>query len=120
MVGHVLRFFPEIAELRRVLASGELGEPLAATAYRLSAPPDWNEWMLDPAQSGGTLVDMMIHDFDIVAAVLGPGGRVSAQVTAGGRHVQVLAEHAGGRAAIEGSHAMPASYPFTAGLRVVC
>ena len=120
MVGHVLRFFPEMAELRRVLASGELGAPLAATAYRLSAPPDWNTWMLDPEQSGGTLVDMMIHDFDIVSEVLGPAVRVSAQATAGGRHVQVIAEHEGGRAAVEGSHAMPASYPFTAGLRVVC
>jgi predicted dehydrogenase len=120
MVGHVLRFFPEIAELRRVVASGELGEPVAATAYRLSPPPDWNEWMLDVAQSGGTLVDMMIHDFDVVGAVLGPCERVSAQAAAGGRHVQVIAEHEGGRAAIEGSHAMPSSYPFTAGLRVVC
>ena len=120
MVGHVLRFFPEIAELRRVVASGELGEPIAATAYRLSPPPDWNDWMLDASQSGGTLLDLTIHDLDIVAAVLGPCERVSAQITAGGRHVQVLAEHAGGRAVIEGSHAMPASYPFTAGLRVVC
>jgi predicted dehydrogenase len=120
MVGHVLRFFPEIAELRRVVASGELGDPVAATAYRLSPPPDWNEWMLDASQSGGTLVDLAIHDLDVVAAVLGPCVRVSAQVTAGGRHVQVLTEHPGGRATIEGSHAMPVSYPFTAGLRVVC
>jgi predicted dehydrogenase len=120
MVGHVLRFFPEIAELRRVVASGELGEPIAASAYRLSPPPDWNEWMLDASQSGGTLLDLTIHDLDVVAAVLGPCERVSAQVTAGGRHVQVLAEYARGPAVIEGSHAMPVSYPFTAGLRVVC
>ena len=53
MVGHVLRHVPEIVELRRVVESGELGQPLAASATRLSAPPDWNDWMLDEARSGG-------------------------------------------------------------------
>jgi predicted dehydrogenase len=76
--------------------------------------------MLDPARSGGTLVDMMIHDFDIAAELLGPARRVTAVATAGGRHVNTIVEHERGDAAIEGSHAMPPSYPFTAGLRVLC
>jgi predicted dehydrogenase len=120
MVGHVLRYFPEIIELRRLLDSRELGAPLAGTALRLSAPPDWNRWMLDPAQSGGTLVDLMIHDFDICTAVLGVPRRVRAVSTAGGRHVRAIVEHARGDASVEGSHAMPPSFPFTAGLRVLC
>ena len=120
MVGHVLRYMPEIVELRRVLDAGELGQPLAATALRLSAPPDWNEWMLDPAKSGGVLVDMMVHDFDILNAVLGPARSVVARRAAGDRHFQMLLEHPGGNGAIEGSHAMPGSYPFTANLRVLC
>jgi predicted dehydrogenase len=118
MVGHVLRYFPEIIELRRLTA--EFGGARAVSALRLSAPPDWNEWMLDPERSGGTLVDMMIHDFDIAGALLGPALRVTAVATAGGRHVDAIVEHERGDAAIEGSHAMPASYPFTAGLRVLC
>jgi predicted dehydrogenase len=120
MVGHVLRFFPEIAELRRVVASGELGRPLAASATRLSAPPDWNDWMLDAERSGGTLVDLAIHDFDVLGALLGPARRVHARAVAGGRHVTALVEHEGGEALVEGSHAMPPSYPFTADLRVLC
>jgi predicted dehydrogenase len=120
MVGHVLRYFPEVVELRRVVASGELGHPLGVSAMRLSAPPDWNEWMIDAARSGGTLVDMMIHDFDIAAALLGPARSVRAVATAGGRHVHTIVEHERGDAAIEGSHAMPSSYPFTAALRVLC
>jgi predicted dehydrogenase len=120
MVGHVLRFFPEVAELRRVVDAGELGAPRAVSAQRLSAPPDWNEWMRDTAQSGGTLVDLMIHDFDIALALLGDARRVRAVAAAGGRHVNALVEHASGDAAIEGSHAMPPSYPFTAALRVLC
>ena len=120
MVGHVLRFFPEIAELRRLLASGELGKPLAATAIRLSPPPDWNDWMLDAERSGGTLVDLAIHDFDVLAAILGPVRRVHARAVADGRHVTAQVECERGEGLVEGSHAMPVSYPFTAGLRVLC
>jgi predicted dehydrogenase len=120
MVGHVLRHFPEIVELRRVVGSGALGRPLAASATRLSAPPDWNDWMLDEARSGGTLVDLAIHDFDVLAALLGPCARVHARAVAGRRHVTVLAEHERGEGLVEASHAMPASYPFTATLRVLC
>jgi predicted dehydrogenase len=120
MVGHVLRYLPEVVELRRVLATEELGRPLAATALRLSTPPDWNEWMLDADHSGGTLVDLMVHDFDLMNALLGPAQRVHARAAAGGRHVMALVEHEGGDAAVEGSHAMPSSFPFTAGLRVLC
>jgi predicted dehydrogenase len=119
MVGHVLRFFPEIAELRR-LADGELGRPLAATAIRLSAPPDWNDWMLDAERSGGTVVDLAIHDFDVLAALLGPARTVHARAAAGGAHVTTLVEHEHGEGAVEASHAMPGSYPFTARLRVLC
>jgi predicted dehydrogenase len=120
MVGHVLRYFPEIIEVRRVLDGGELGRPQAVTALRLSALPDWNQWMLDPAQSGGTLVDLMIHDFDVCNALLGAPRRVHAVATAGGRHVRAIVEHEHGDATVEGSHAMPPSFPFTAGLRVLC
>jgi predicted dehydrogenase len=120
MVGHVLRFVPEIAELRRVLASGELGRPLAASATRLSAPPDWNDWMLDAERSGGALVDLAIHDFDVLGALLGPARRVYARAAAGGGQVTALVEHVHGEGAVEGSHAMPSSYPFTANLRVLC
>jgi predicted dehydrogenase len=118
MVGHVLRFMPEIAELRRVLDSGELGPPRRASALRLSAPPDWNDWMRDEELSGGALVDLAIHDFDILGALLGPARRVHARATPG--HVTALVEHERGEGLVEGSHAMPGSYPFTANLRVLC
>jgi predicted dehydrogenase len=120
MVGHVLRFLAEMVELRRVLATGALGRPLAATALRLSVPPDWNDWMLDPARSGGAPVDLMIHDFDVLNALLGAPRRVYARAAAGGGHVVALVEHDGGEAAVEGSHVMPSSFPLTSGLRVLC
>jgi predicted dehydrogenase len=120
MIGHALRFLPEVVELRRLAGDGELGRPLSATALRLSAPPDWNDWMLDAERSGGTPVDLMVHDFDLAAALLGPARSVHARAVAAGRHVSALVEHEHGEAFVEGSHAMPTSYPFTAGLRLLC
>jgi predicted dehydrogenase len=120
MIGHALRFMPEVVELLRVVEDGELGRPLSATALRLSAPPDWNDWMLDPERSGGTPIDLMVHDFDIAAALLGPARSVHARAVADGRHVSALVEHSRGEAFVEGSHAMPPSFPFTSGLRVLC
>ena len=122
MVGHVLRFFPEVVELRRVLgdrrARARRWPPPRSGCRR---PPDWNDWMLDPERSGGTLVDLMIHDFDIVGALLGPARRVHARAAAGGRHVHG-ARRARGR---RGRRSRAATrcrrrIPFTAGLRVLC
>ena len=56
----------------------------AASALRLSPPPAWNDWMIDPERSGGVCVDLMVHDFDAVAAVLGPARRVFARAVRSG------------------------------------
>jgi predicted dehydrogenase len=119
MVGHVLRFFPEVRAIATVVEDGSLGRPVGASAVRLSPPPDWNEWMLDPAQSGGVAVDLMIHDLDLLLGWLGPARRVEARAV-DPRHVVALISHERGEAVVEGSHAMPASFPFTAGLRLQC
>jgi predicted dehydrogenase len=124
-VGLVLRFWPEYVELRRIAASGELGRPLAASALRLSPPPGWNDWMIDQARSGGVCVDLMVHDFDAVAAVLGLARRVSARAVRSGpydapQHCVAVVEHEGGEANVEGGLMQPASYPFSSNLRVLC
>jgi len=123
VVGLVLRFWPEYVELRRIAASGELGRPLAASALRLSPPPGWNDWMIDPARSGGVCVDLMVHDFDAVSAVLGPPRRVFARALCSGphgapQHCVAVVEHKGGEAAVEGGLMQPDSYPFSSNLRV--
>lgn len=125
VVGLVLRFWPEYVELRRIAASGELGRPLAASALRLSPPPGWNDWMIDPARSGGVCVDLMVHDFDTLAAVLGPPRRVFARALRSGphgapQHCLAIVEHEGGEAVVEGGLMQPESYPFSSNLRVLC
>jgi predicted dehydrogenase len=124
MVGLVLRFFAEYVAIQELVESGEIGAPLAASAYRLSQPADWNDWMADPARSGGTPVDLMVHDFDQLNALFGPPSRVFARAAgdagAGAAHVIAEVEYERGVASVEGSMAMPASYPFSAGIRLVC
>jgi UDP-N-acetylglucosamine 3-dehydrogenase len=118
MVGLVLRFWPEYVELQRRLAAGELGRPLAVAAHRLSPPADWNDWMADPAQSGGVPVDLMIHDLDQLNWLLGrPRGVYAREPTRG--HVQAIVDYDGAVGAVEGSMAMPRSYPFSSNIRVL-
>jgi predicted dehydrogenase len=121
MVALVLRFFPEYEEIERRVRSGALGKPLGATAYRLSPPADWNTWMQDESQSGGTPVDDMVHDFDQLNVLFGAPRTVFARALPGARgHVQALVGYDGAEALVEASSAMPSSYPFSAGIRVLC
>jgi predicted dehydrogenase len=119
MVGLVLRFWPEYVELQRRLADGELGRPRAVSTHRLSPPADWNDWMADRAQSGGTPVDLLIHDFDQMNWLLGRPRSVYAREPAPG-HVYALVEYDGASGEAEGSMAMPRSYSFASNIRVLC
>jgi predicted dehydrogenase len=119
MVGMVLRFWPEYVELQRRIAAGELGRPVAVSAHRLSPPADWNEWMADPAQSGGVPVDLLIHDFDQMNWLLGTPRRVYARAPVPG-HVLAVVDYDGAQGIAEGSMAMPKSYPFSSNVRVLC
>ena len=118
MVGLVLRFWPEYVELHRLVEAGELGRPKAVFAQRLSPPADWADWLRDRDQSGGTAVDLMIHDFDQMNALLGTPRSVYANEPEPG-HVHALVEYDGGSGIAEGSMAMPRSYPFSSDIRVL-
>jgi predicted dehydrogenase len=119
MIGLVLRFWPEYVELQRRLAAGELGRPLAVSCHRLSPPADWADWLADPRQSGGTAVDLMIHDFDQMNWLLGEPRTVYAREPAPG-HVCAVVEYDGAAGIAEGSMQMPRSYSFSSNIRVLC
>lgn len=126
MVAHVLRFWPEYVELQRQVASGAFGSPRSVLATRRQAFPIWSDLFTRADQTGGAVVDMMIHDFDAVSWVLGTPVAVTARGrrnprSGGFDQVQVLVDYQdGGSAVIDGGMEMPESYPFGSRLEVLC
>ena len=124
VVGLVLRFFAEYVEIERRVRARAFGRPLAVSTYRLSPPVDWNDWMRDPARSGGPAVDLLVHDFDQMNWLLGRPRQVFARAPAlEGKdpgHIHSLVEYDGAQGVAEGGLVMPRSYPFSAGIRVLC
>jgi UDP-N-acetylglucosamine 3-dehydrogenase len=124
MVAHVLRFWPEYVAIREVIQSGQLGQPLMASAHRLSNRPQWATWFRDPKASGGAVLDLQIHDLDMVNWLFGRPKWVYATgvkgETGGWDHVVAQVEYGTVRAAVEASQLMPQDFPFTAGMRIVC
>jgi predicted dehydrogenase len=67
MVGHVLRFFHEYVHVKSLLDKGTIGTPgVARLARRGRFPQGDNNWYSDYTQSGGVILDMVIHDIDFL------------------------------------------------------
>jgi predicted dehydrogenase len=80
MVGHVVRFFPEYARIQQLLAEGAIGQVGVARVSRLNAYPYLGRsWYADYDQSGGPIVDLMIHDLDTLRWYFGEVERVYAR-----------------------------------------
>jgi predicted dehydrogenase len=90
-VGHERRFEPGIAELRRLLATGEIGRPLQIEANIcqdkfLDMPSD--NWRLSAAEApAGPLTATGIHLVDLSVSVLGQPERTFASVRQLGSHL---------------------------------
>src|SRR5690606_35540021 len=125
MVAHVLRHTPEYVAAAEIVASGKVGEVVGIHSHRMSAAPRWAGWLADPARSGGALLDLLVHDFDLMNWLLGPPASVMAfgrQGENGGwDHVEANLRYAAHPAVVHvhGSQLLPEGFPFTAGLHVV-
>ncbi|MBE0537382.1 MAG: Gfo/Idh/MocA family oxidoreductase [Phycisphaerae bacterium] len=71
MIGHCVRFWPEYAETRKMIADGRYGRVIAATFQRLGTAPAWGDWFKDDLRSGGVAMDLHIHDTDFVQYLFG-------------------------------------------------
>jgi predicted dehydrogenase len=71
MVAHVLRFWPAYRFLREVVACRAYGAIRSASLTRKSGLPTWGPWLLRPEQSGGAILDMLVHDFDQALLLFG-------------------------------------------------
>lgn len=73
MIAQCIRFWPEYRFLRRCVQEGTYGRLLSLNLVRICGRPiwSWENWMLDPALSGGAMYDLHVHDVDYVNYVLG-------------------------------------------------
>lgn len=70
LVAHVVRFFPQYTMAKQTVTRGEIGQVATVRLTRASFRPS-TPWLHDSAQSGGMMLDLMIHDFDYARWVAG-------------------------------------------------
>ncbi|MGQ9488416.1 MAG: Gfo/Idh/MocA family protein [Armatimonadota bacterium] len=80
MPAQVLRFFPEFKQAHDLVLAGAVGKPAAIRTRRGGPyPRAANDWYADFEQSGGPILDMVIHDFDWLRWTFGEVDRVFAK-----------------------------------------
>jgi predicted dehydrogenase len=84
------RFMPALAEVKRIIASGEIGAVHSVVAdfgFKAEFGPEHR--VFNPALGGGALLDLGIYPLSIAAALLGPVESVRAQAEMGATGVDV-------------------------------
>ena len=71
-VGHVVRYYPEYATMKDKIAEGAIGRVGVAHTRRAGGyPGDLKPWFANYEQSGGVVLDLLIHDLDFLRWTLG-------------------------------------------------
>ncbi len=71
LVGHVLPFFPEYRQARKIIDSGKYGKLLGGKFLRVISDPLWLPDFYDPDRVGGPLVDLHVHDAHLIRMLFG-------------------------------------------------
>jgi predicted dehydrogenase len=124
MAAQVVRFIPPYRAAADILLSGRLGAVRAAIFRRRCAAPAWSAWLADPAQSGGGVFDLLIHDIDYCLHVFGRPEAVTASgyedLARGVDWILAQFRYPGiGTVAISGGWHHPAAYPFSMEFTIV-
>lgn len=77
MIGQCLRFWPAYEYLKELVVNETYGKVLAGYFYRGGGTPTWGPWLLEKAKSGGALLDMHVHDIDMINWLFGKPESVS-------------------------------------------
>ncbi len=99
------RFMPALAEVRRLVASGEIGEvALVQADFGFAATRDPAHRVNQHALGGGALLDLGIYPLSIASALLGPVESVCAQAMIGDTGVDITTgfslRHRGGTVSV--------------------
>ncbi len=73
MIAHCLRFDKTAVTLKNIIADKRFGNLLSLHLYRHSTIPTWSagDWLRQTNKSGGAIIDLHIHDSDLVQYFLG-------------------------------------------------
>lgn len=71
LIGQCLRFWPAYVYLKETVESGKFGQATAGYFFRGGGTPTYGPWLLQKEKSGGALMDMHVHDADMVNWLFG-------------------------------------------------
>lgn len=120
MIAHSARFHPEILAARQELLGGSLGKPAMVRTSRISPYPDWSTWFEDYGDTG-SLIDMAIHDFDLLRWCFGDVEQVFTRKAASNRkdHTLTILRFASGVIAhVEAGWSYPPGVPVQISLEI--
>jgi len=82
-VAQCVRFWPDYVVAREIINSKTYGKVRAAILRRMGGVPTygWENWYMDGKRSGGTLLDLHVHDIDYVQNLFGVPQRVTSAGT---------------------------------------
>lgn len=128
MIAHVCRFMPQYYVTKQLLDSGTLGAPVSFVISRESETPAWSyhDWLFDRKLSGGTLMDLSIHDLDIsnwffgipsyhALELCGNNEKKGADFT-----LSVLGYPNGVQSTVIANHLLQDGHPFATSFRLTC
>jgi myo-inositol 2-dehydrogenase/D-chiro-inositol 1-dehydrogenase len=113
-VGMVVRFFPQYRVAQELVTHGKIGQLGVLRLKRVAYVPMKlvDNWYIDEKQSGGMVLDLMIHDFDYARWLAGGVDRIFARrgqlVSSPAEYLQAIIRfQSGAMALIEGGWAYP-------------
>ncbi|TXK74440.1 Gfo/Idh/MocA family protein [Paenibacillus sp. N3.4] len=77
MVGQCLRFWPAYEYLKEMIDNETFGKVNSGYFYRGGSTPTWGAWLTQKEKSGGAMLDMHVHDTDMIHWLFGKPDAVS-------------------------------------------
>jgi predicted dehydrogenase len=78
-IAHVLPFFPEYEQARKMIDSGRYGKLLGGNFKRVISDPLWLADFYDPDRVGGPMIDLHVHDAHFIRLLFGMPTEVVSQ-----------------------------------------
>jgi predicted dehydrogenase len=117
MIALLMRNVTEYGAVKKIIDSNELGKPLTFRAYRFSKP-----YLVE--HYPGPVIELLNFDFDFINWTFGlPNSIFSSRIAKEERHEHatiILKYNNGLLGLAETSNIMPESFPFSAGIRIIC